>query len=609
MPPAAEGVSVSLRSERIVFSLPELERQASRRPSTVRPPRVSAPELEGRFKLRPMRLFALRELLHITRDARATARIPLVVTTLRKGPFSIDIPDDTELVIDLGVEDAHIVFDRDRTRGVIEPAIKLPLGLSFRGVNIKEDGSVVADVSKLPIDIAWIRFRKLRIPASLAEINEILEARDAAAAAGQDNDDEGGLALPLDYSRIVVLARDLIPRAQVFPLGEAGEVELFESSLIDVDYDPDTLSIRGHLAARGDLSGSGFIAKDVQVDARASAELRRPKGHTKGTAVEVGCERITAAEGAITLLDGSLFELRDVAVEGLHVWARRLAGVLDWKVACKRIRASLDSGMLMVWIGGRAHELHFGETVVEGSFNLGSHGYEVDLEIEGAVLRAGPVRLDIGAADLEFHELQASASGRLKYNSETGVDFDGVLSVNGDLAEGWLWAGPLRAHLLGETTASLNITEIKAGPKGIESIVGTGTAELQLASGSIPIGRTAELAFSRGAQGTVAIHQAEMREGMRWPKIEAGARLTAQSDELDLGGLTLPAGLTNVEVARIEVDPAGTLSLGEIEIAMQSDGDEAAVEEDLETTMDLAEDEVPETYESVEVDEPGGVEA
>ncbi len=596
MPPTAHGVSISLCADRLLFSLPELERRAQHRPSTVRPPRISPPDIGGRFKLRPMRLFALRELIAISWKLRAQARIPLVPTTLKKGPFSIEIPAGTELVIDLGVEDAHIVFDRERTRGVIEPAIPLPLGLSFRGVNIREDGSVVADVSKLPIDMAWIRFRKLRIPASLQEINALLQKREEAAAAAEADDEEKG-ALPLDYAAMTVAARGLEPRPGELALGEAGTVELLEATRVDVNYAPDFLSVRGHLAARADLSGSGFLVKNARVNCKASAELRRPRGKTKGTVVNVRCERIAADEAAVTLLDGSLFELRNVEFEGVQVEARSVNGMTTFKLSCDAVRGRLESGMLMVWIGDRAHELHFGELDFEGTLSASSGGYEVDLEIHGAVLRMAPLDLDLGAADLEFAEIDARASGRLRITNTDGFDFQGLLSVNGALAEGWLWsAGPLGAHLVEGTEASVNVTRLKAKER-LEALAGTGTANLCFASGSIPIAEETHLGFSRGATGTLAIHAFELRSDMRWPRVEAGFQMSAQSDAMVVqGALELPAGRTQVEIARIEVDPRGSLSLGEIEVTLDSDDQQPeesaapAIDEALETTVEVDEE-------------------
>ena len=78
----------------------------------------------------------------------------------------------------------------------------------------------------------------------------------------------------------------------------------------------------------------------------------------------------------------------------------------------------------------------------------------------------------------------------------------------------------------------------------------------------------------------------------------------ASSDPFDLGGVTLPSGQTNVEIARIEVDPAGALSLGEIQISMES---EVAAEDNAgampEPQQEVETVDPAHSYESVEVEQ------
>lgn len=250
-----EGAELSLVAQRVEIPLFSAGAPAAEGGSV--PPRVGAPELKGELELRPVRDLALREILSHAESGRATVRLPLPARTFKVGPFSLEIPAGTQAVIELEVERAAIV--RESVRGTLEPPIALPLGISFRGLYLDDAGCIIADIASFPdVNLSKLSERVPRIPGTLDELLSLLFDREERPEGEEAR--EG-----FDATGLQVSARDVVPRAEVFHLGDAGDVLVGEDTRLDVDFAEDELSVRGRLdMRRATLHGAGFYVDGVR---------------------------------------------------------------------------------------------------------------------------------------------------------------------------------------------------------------------------------------------------------------------------------------------------------------------------------------------------------
>lgn len=573
---SVRDVQLTLRAGRVDIPLQALKARLPAGPSRLRPPRFDAPTVSGELELRPMREIAVRELLSHARGGTARVHLPLAGATLKKGPFSIEIPDRAAAVIDFVVENGRILRDKDRTRGTIEPDISLPLGLKFRGIYLDDDGSIIADIAKFPnINLSWLNVARLRIPETLDALLKMLfrdpdepEPQKRAETAGGDPDRK---TLQVQMEGLIVEARGVLPRSEPLVLGELGAVELGPETRLDVDYSRDELSISGQFdVPRADLSGAGFSVAGLRATGRGIVTLQRTEGERR-MAVGVRAQHAALDSAELELVDGSRVELRDVTMDDVDLQFVRTKHGAHWQFDAGKVRGRVAGGVLMVWIGGRRHPMTIAEMELEGGLRISDRGFEVDMEVSGAHLEIAKLQLPLGIADLEFDQAVASGSGRLQIGTEVGYQFTGQLAVSGELTGGAVDAAPIHVKLVRGTHVAINLEALSIR-EGLEKLRANGTIDFQLASGSIPVGPNSQMSFSRGASGTIAIAAFELGNDMSWPRLDAAARLTADTDPLVLPGVVkMPQGVATLEIPTIELDELGNLALIDATVAIADD--------------------------------------
>jgi hypothetical protein len=563
--PTVGSLKLTLQAARIDLPLQALRERLPGTGPGLRPPRIGPPRVSDEFELKPIREIALRELLSHAASGMARVHLPLEPSSIRKGPFTIDIPEGTEAVIDFQVEEGRILRDRSRTRGRFVPDISLPLGLKFRGIYLDEDGSIIADISPFPnLNLSWLNVANLRVPETLDSMLAML----FGTASPPDGERPGGgeraaLAVRLDALR--VQASQVVPRPETLSLGAAGALDLGPDTRLDVDYARDGIEIGGEVdVARAFFVGTGFAVRGLKTAGTGRAVIRRV-GDTREIRLDLHCREASMEGATISLLDGSRLELQHAAAQDVEVTITTRGGEAHFQLATTRLQARVSGGVLMVWIGGQVRPVEIAEMDVSGTVVLGDErGLYVDVEVRGALMKLGALDLPFGIADLSLAGMEISGSGRLKAGRDTGYLFSGSMGINADLSDGVFDAGPVRAHLLEGTHINLAIRRA-GGRERLHELDASGTVELKLASGSLPVGRSSRLNFSRGGTGTLAIHSLVLESGSTWPRVEAGARLHAETEAGQLDELVeLPAGLVGVEIPQIRLAQDGNLSLHEL---------------------------------------------
>jgi|GEM_PF-5139925 len=583
--PTLQGVTLSFGAARMTLPLQAVAGEGNGRESAgprLQPPRIKVPSFAGEFELNPIRDIAVRELLTHAADGRATVHLPFIASTLRKGPFAFDIPQGTEAVIEMEVAGGRILRDRDRTHGTVAPPISLPLGLEFRGIYVDDKGSLIADISAFPdIKLRWFGSRS-RVPESLSDLVAQLfkeptegraETQDPAAKPSKPS-------LKVDTAGISVQARDVVPNDKELHLGDAGALSLGADTRLDVDLSPHALVVSGDFAiVESSLDGAGFAVRDLAGRGAGSLTLQRSETD-RSLSVKLALDHLGCAGATLRLQDGSHLELGEVSIEGAEFELRRVGGEVSFAVRMPVVRVHVRGGVFMTSVDdGNPHAVELDEMDLEGSLSLSDETYAADFEIKGAMITSGELSLPLGAAHLDLLGMRAHASGRFQISPDGGYAFDGSMAVNAEVHRGQVVSENLRADLVEGTSISLNINEFAGGPR-LRALRGNGEVAFSLESGAVDLSNGTRLVVSRGARGTLAVHDLALTEEARWPRLEAGADLRARYDATTLDGrVALPGGLAKVRLPRLALDESGELLLEDIEVTVDSDTDDAASED------------------------------
>jgi hypothetical protein len=434
-------------------------RRRTRRLTTNRAPlTVGVTAAEQSLEL-PLRSLALREILRAARAGRVRIRLPLLPATFEKGPFTIEIPDGTLVVID-GVVDDPGVVNHEASRGTLEPPVRLPLGLSFRGVFIDDRGQLRCDIANFPsLNLSKRALNGLTIPHSLDETVALLfddkppERTEPKASPSQ---------VGVDFEQIEVEARGVRVWPREVSLGAGTRVTPGEGTLLDVDYAPDLIEVRGHAElAAATIGGPAFKLDGIVGRGNVSVTVTADNGEP---AIRVRADGVSGrvGSGQLALPDGTELRFGAIHVEDVSLDWRRFRGVSALKLAVPSLRGRLEGGVVMARVGEVLVPLFLDPVDVSGSLALDGGAIDLTFTVDGCTARAGAFELVGHGVELRVDAVEVSGRGRLRVAGGV-VSFDGELTVSCALSDGRLTLDRVEARL-GHTTAAVHLTTFTSEP-------------------------------------------------------------------------------------------------------------------------------------------------
>jgi|GEM_PF-1648867 len=445
-----KGASLAFEAGRVDVQLPQLleafEPQTTESAGPgLKVPSIAVPEVsDDDIPLDALGELALKEILSHARSGTAQVRLPLLPVTFKKGPFSFTLPDDAVVVIDLVVEEGHII--KDATKGRIEPPLQLPLGVKVQGVYLDDDGSLIAALSGfVDLNLSFLALSGLKVPPTLKEvIDRALGDEDTRVFKRDDVDSVDETASgPKDI--------DATPPA----LPDDGD----NDSDNDNDNDNDSDALPPAAAEGSDTADVVVGSGDDAAPASPAAEA--PEGEDDATPIDLqrlsveardvlahltpltlgDAGRLVPGEGTRFDVDFSLKRIRvhgavelqdgEVHAGGFAASGLNGKGVVDWVLhdvtspsgmsldfACERgrfdrARVELKNGshVELEDVSIRDAQLHVKWSVAED----GGHDVVVDVKSGDAQgrLTSGEVHAGIGGQDLVATVTPCSAQGSL----------------------------------------------------------------------------------------------------------------------------------------------------------------------------------------------------
>lgn len=556
------GAELSFFAERIDIPLAALKETVNAKGAGVglEGLEIQTPKLEGVLEIAAVRELALKEILRHADSGRARVRLKLPARTFRVGPLAMELREGTEAIIDLDVRRAEIL--RESTKGTIEPPISLPLGMTFRGLYLNDDGDVIADIAGFPdLNLSQLTTKVPRIPGTLDELIALLF--DERPSTGEEP--------AFDASGLVVEARDVVPRAEAFHLGDAGVLMLGPETRLDVDYSAGELAVRGRVQLLdAHLRGVGFAVEGLagqgtltwQLDGLNASDAMR---------LDVAVFEARAGHASLTLKDGSHLELGPSSLGRSSLELSRSSSGLRFQARLGDLEGALVAGAVMTHIGQRPARVELRPTLLRGSASLSQSHLEVDLVLDGAEASSRDLAVSVGVGELQAGLVYARASGQLKVGTDFGVAFTGELLLQADVESGAVRLGEIEARLERGSDAEVRITQLAASEEGLDALVASGALRLRFSSGQLPLGSMASLRFSSGATGSLRLDEVERLPGHPWPRARGRLHIEAESapDSLLDGLVALPGGRASVD-ASFTLEDEGHLALEGLSVALRS---------------------------------------
>jgi len=590
-----DGVELSLRIGSVRVPLEPLTREpptaakgAGTAPQAkgaeLRAPRIEAPEFAKTFQLQPMQKIALQELLQKARSADVKIILPLPRQVVGSGVAKLDLTSGHDAIISLHVEDRIIL--RDETRGTIQPAVDLPLGVAFNGLYLSDDGDVKAELDNF-VDINLSRWSK-RVPQIPRRIDELL----SMIFDRPKRDDDEKSKSKLDLSELRVEARHVEPRAEaVLDLGPMGRAGFGPETLLDIDWSREKLSIRGRAhVADGHVEGKGFAASKINGQCQIEVTMTGPKG-ARHLEVTVHDLDLHVDSGIVVTPNGSRIVLGEARVDDgdIEVSISPEHGV-EVSAHLAHIHGLVDGGVISFKIADEATTLKISPTRIDGGIQVDGRRIALDIGVDAGQLTIDRTEAHLGLVDLDLTEVVAGGKGHLTGATDAGFLFTGALETRANAAGTRFHLEGASGELAPGSRARLVVRELFVAPDGLQSLEADGAVAIRLHSGRVPLGSAAALEFVDGAEGKATLRSLEVARGRPWPIVDVGIEVIAGSAPFTLGQLVdLPSGHAVVS-ADVSLDGEGVLSVADAAVTL-------AIDDDLGIARDAAspgvEDEAP----------------
>jgi hypothetical protein len=564
--PTLRNAELSFRAGHIDVPLEPLVGKRKRTEGRdLKAPSFAAPELGKSFAMEPVREVALRELIRQADSGRVRVTLPLPKQKFSVGPVSLDLTAGHAAVIELEVDTARVL--RKKTKGTIQPAVRMPLGLKFQGLYLNEHGEVIADIENFPdINLTRLSDQVPQIPSTLDQMLDLLfpEKKPAKPSGGEPKKGES-----LDLSGMTIEARSVQPRCiEPLDLGQTGRVMLGKTTQLDVEYSQTALVIRGRAhIEKAQLAGRGFVFEGVTASGDGEWRLVGRDG-AKEMQLLFESGTVRAEKAKISFGDDGELSFGNAELSGVKIVFRTGADP-ELTLIADHLAGELEGGRIGFKVGGQPAVAELAPARARGRIAFEKGQVAFTLDVEGAQVTVPQLTADLGLVRLDVTQLVARGSGQLAGSSEE-VTFSGELEAAADVASSHLMLGDLGATLAPGSRGTIRVTEVAVDRSGLSGLIASAALELRLHSGSIPIGPRSVVRFSAGAQGTVELGRVALSTGQRWPYIDGRFRVEAGSDPVAIEELLeLPPGKAKVQ-ARLTLEPSGHLMLSNLEMNLQA---------------------------------------
>lgn len=536
---------------------------------------VAVPAARESLVLEPMRTVAMREILEVADQGEVRVFLPLNPQRIAFGPIAVEIVAGTEVVVDLVVRPGGLIArDRESTRVDLVPPIRLPLGTSLKGAYLEPDGTLKVDITNFPdLNLSRLALRGLRIPATLDEVLSMVFDREAKGEPKETSDEKK--PGPVDFAALRVEARRVRARRRRVEVGAQSFLLLGPGTLLDIDYGPGELGIRGRVEVLDSLvMGKGFAFERIAGTAEVAWTLAL--GESQATRLTVEKGHLSLGGGRVELDDGTHVALGLVDLEGVRVSIDRTKeGALDWWVESEQAKGKLEGGLvrgsLSVNESTAKVAVEIEPVAVAGSLRVGTKALSIAAKISEGRIRTRAVTLDLGLGELGVEELVAGVRGELRLDRESGLAFEGELEATGAVASGTFGAGLLTMKLAPGTTAALRIVRLSGDAKALRTLEGSGSLSLVLQGGSFPVGEGGSLRFVEGATGRVTLETFALARSQAWPSVRASLSLAAATQPTVLDPLlVLPGARATVEVPELVLDGSGKLRIPRVALELRT---------------------------------------
>lgn len=483
---------------------------------------------------------ALKEVLEHADSGEATVTIPLLPQTIKAGPLSLVIEAGTVVILDVVVSPGGRI-ERGRTRGRLEPALKLPLGASVQGVSLDINGAVVANLDRFPdLNLSALVLKGFVIPESLKDLVAFLFADRAPST-----DDRA----VIDTAGIVVDARHVVPRPIPLELGTAVTLTTGPETSLDVHYGLGHLRIAGIVDVdHGAIRQAAFDVNDVSGRCRVTVDL-----DLAGGPFSLDLDELDVHVGRAHVAVGSSeVSVGDLHAAGATIHVERSANDASssprFTVRLPEVAGRIVDGRVELAVGATVLPIVLRPGAASGSVVVSDRHHQIDLAVTDVGLAIVDATVHAGVATVAILRAEARGSGRVRAASD-GTAFSGQLTVSVTTGDAVVDAPPVRLRSQrGEGTLVLQELAISDGSLDLLRV--SGRLELELQEGKVPLLGT-HLTLAAGATAVVVVDEVVVDQAAR-PRASGSMHIKAAGERcvVDEALLIVPASQAVAGVER-----------------------------------------------------------